>query len=74
MAKGSSQRVATVRRKTAETDIRLAINLDGRGKSKVATGIRFFDHMMDLLAQLHARGMAILIRDQSRFGLLRTCC
>ena len=44
-------RKAAIHRKTTETDIRLAINLDGRGKSKVATGIRFFDHMMDLVAR-----------------------
>jgi imidazoleglycerol-phosphate dehydratase len=44
-------RKAAIHRKTAETDIRLAINLDGRGKSRVATGIRFFDHMLDLVAR-----------------------
>jgi imidazoleglycerol-phosphate dehydratase len=44
-------RRATVHRKTAETDIRLSINLDGHGKSRIATGIRFFDHMLDLVAR-----------------------
>src|SRR5262244_2759934 len=44
-------RTASVRRKTNETDIRLRINLDGRGKSRVSTGIRFFDHMLDLVAR-----------------------
>jgi imidazoleglycerol-phosphate dehydratase len=44
-------RTATIHRKTNETNIRLAINLDGRGKSKISTGIRFFDHMLDLLAR-----------------------
>jgi imidazoleglycerol-phosphate dehydratase len=44
-------RKATVHRKTAETNIRLSINLDGRGKSRIATGIRFFDHMLDLVAR-----------------------
>jgi imidazoleglycerol-phosphate dehydratase len=47
----ATPRTATIRRKTAETDIRLKINLDGRGKSKVTTGIRFFDHMLDLVAR-----------------------
>src|SRR5215813_10798871 len=44
-------RVATIHRKTAETDIRLRINLDGKGKSCVHTGIRFFDHMLYLVAR-----------------------
>jgi imidazoleglycerol-phosphate dehydratase len=44
-------RTATIHRKTNETDIRLKMNLDGRGKSRVATGIRFFDHMLDLVAR-----------------------
>jgi imidazoleglycerol-phosphate dehydratase len=44
-------RTATIRRKTTETDIRLRLNLDGRGKSRSATGIRFFDHMLDLVAR-----------------------
>jgi imidazoleglycerol-phosphate dehydratase len=44
-------RSATIHRKTAETDIRLRLSLDGRGKSKIATGIRFFDHMLDIVAR-----------------------
>jgi imidazoleglycerol-phosphate dehydratase len=44
-------RTATIHRKTNETDIRLAINLDGLGKSRISTGIRFFDHMLDLVAR-----------------------
>ena len=44
-------RRAKIHRKTAETDIRLQLNLDGRGKSRIATGIRFFDHMLDLVAR-----------------------
>lgn len=44
-------RTATIHRKTNETDIRLKVNLDGRGKSRVTTGIRFFDHMLDLVAR-----------------------
>lgn len=44
-------RTATVHRKTAETDIKLRLALDGHGKSNISTGIRFFDHMLDLLAR-----------------------
>src|SRR5580704_1194284 len=45
------RRIVTIHRKTNETDVRLKVNLDGRGKSRIATGIRFFDHMLDLVAR-----------------------
>jgi imidazoleglycerol-phosphate dehydratase len=44
-------RTAAVHRKTNETDIRLKLNLDGRGKARISTGIRFFDHMLELVAR-----------------------
>jgi imidazoleglycerol-phosphate dehydratase len=44
-------RTATIHRKTNETDIRLKLNLDGNGKARIATGIRFFDHMLELVAR-----------------------
>lgn len=44
-------RVARIHRKTNETDIRLVLNVDGRGKYRVSTGIRFFDHMLELFSR-----------------------
>ena len=44
-------RKANIERKTGETDIRLALDLDGQGAGKRATGIGFLDHMLDLLAK-----------------------
>ena len=44
-------RTAEVSRKTAETNIRVAVNLDGTGQAKLATGIGFLDHMIDQIAR-----------------------
>lgn len=44
-------RTAKIERKTSETDITLSLNIDGRGKYEVSTGIRFFDHMLELFAR-----------------------
>jgi imidazoleglycerol-phosphate dehydratase len=51
MASGKSERVATVSRKTAETDIELTLAVDGRGQAKIDTGVPFFDHMLTLFTK-----------------------
>ena len=47
-------RKASVKRTTKETGVEVAIDLDGEGRSSIATGIGFLDHMLDLLAR-HSR-------------------
>lgn len=44
-------RRATIDRRTTETQIALTLKLDGRGRYDVSTGIRFFDHMLELVAK-----------------------
>jgi len=47
----AADRVADVQRNTAETQIRVRINLDGSGAAKLSSGIGFFDHMLDQIAR-----------------------
>jgi len=54
-------RTASINRKTAETDISLTLNLDGKGESAVDTGVGFLDHMLTLFAK------------HGRFDLTITC-
>ena len=44
-------RKGTVHRKTSETDVRIALSIDGAGRYQVSSGIRFLDHMLELFAR-----------------------
>src|SRR2546423_512990 len=48
---GGAMRKARLHRATTETDIQLALTIEGRGKYEVSTGIRFLDHMLELFAR-----------------------
>ena len=50
-ASDASPRRAAVDRKTAETQIAVAVDLDGSGRSKLASGVAFLDHMLDQIAR-----------------------
>ena len=57
-----NDRSAQISRKTNETDIFINLNLDGTGKSKIDTGIAFFDHMLDQIARHGQMDLTIQVK------------
>ena len=55
-------RSASITRKTNETDIYINLNLDGTGKSKIDTGIAFFDHMLDQISRHGQMDLEITVK------------
>jgi imidazoleglycerol-phosphate dehydratase/histidinol-phosphatase len=56
------ERTASITRKTNETDIYINLNLEGTGKSKIDTGIAFFDHMLDQIARHGQMDLEIIVK------------
>jgi imidazoleglycerol-phosphate dehydratase len=58
----SSPRTAKAERNTAETEISVAVNLDGTGRTELATGVPFLDHMLDQLARHGMLDLTVLAK------------
>lgn len=57
-----NNRRATVHRKTKETDIFIDLNLDGQGRTNIATGLGFYDHMLDQLGKHSGADLTIQVK------------
>ncbi len=55
-------REARVQRQTKETDVRLMLNLDGIGRSRISTGLPFLDHMLELFAKHGLFNLEVICR------------
>ncbi|MDI6703821.1 MAG: imidazoleglycerol-phosphate dehydratase HisB [bacterium] len=62
------ERKATVERKTAETEVKLTINLDGRGEYKISTEVPFLDHMLSLFAKHGLFDLEIVASGDTQVG------
>lgn len=66
------KRTATIKRKTAETDIAVSLNIDGAGKAKINTGIAFLDHMLSLFAKHGLFDLEIKAKGDLKTGIHHT--
>jgi imidazoleglycerol-phosphate dehydratase len=55
-------RSAKLHRSTTETDIQLSLNIEGKGRYEVSTGIRFFDHMLELFTRHGAFDLKLKVK------------
>ena len=62
MSTDNSVRSGSVERKTKETDIKIAVELDGKGRASIDTGIGFFDHMLTALSVHSGISMDIKVK------------
>lgn len=62
----ASMRSGEVKRRTNETDITVRLVLDGTGKAEIATGVGFFDHMLDLFARHALIDLTVSVKGDTR--------
>ena len=67
-----ANRTAEVRRQTKETDVQVKLDLDGTGRAEIATGIGFFDHMLDGFARHSGIDMTIATRGDLHIDMHHT--
>ena len=65
-------RTAQLSRKTGETDVSVALDLDGGARQRIATGVGFFDHMLDLLARHGRLGLGVKVTGDLETGAHHT--
>ena len=66
------KRKASIKRKTKETTISVSVNLDGRGKYKIKTGIGFLDHMLEQLSKHSLIDLEVIAKGDTHIDLHHT--